>query len=320
MPYNPGIQDVSGQLIGQGFSRAGEGIARGLERYGEAQLEAKRQGALAAGLRKIAPLIRRSDGSELISKEEAATMSATELGSLLQNYSVQTALEMNQQQIAMAREKMKEYAGREKFSKEMGQRMAPQPVQLPPALRPPPLPDLAGQLASPLLPGETPPLANYAGQTIPGPNPPLPPASEVLALAAQHGIATPEMALSMQPDPLKTINAQTAFQNAQTAGMNAQTARMRLEQGAREKETAANHPWIFTEDTNELVRGLEQLDPQERDRVIALRTAYNRMTGRNDPLAEALAMMLTGGRGASKDKPAPAPKVRKWNPDTGRIE
>jgi len=35
MPYAPGIQDISGQLIAQGMSQAGAARARSLEKLGE---------------------------------------------------------------------------------------------------------------------------------------------------------------------------------------------------------------------------------------------------------------------------------------------
>jgi len=34
MPYNPGTQDISGQLLGQGIAQFGQGVASGIEQYG----------------------------------------------------------------------------------------------------------------------------------------------------------------------------------------------------------------------------------------------------------------------------------------------
>lgn len=98
MAYNPGIQYIGGQLIGQGITEAGRAIGGAIQQrhldQKQAATEAKQQAEMA---KKVAEMTRgmRTVAKHLpgMSKEQVETMGYNELGTVLQNYSLMSAAE-----------------------------------------------------------------------------------------------------------------------------------------------------------------------------------------------------------------------------------
>lgn len=60
--YNPGVQDVSGQLLGQGISQAGQGIASGVKDFQKEQDTTKLLGAQSKAFETIIPIYAQAIG------------------------------------------------------------------------------------------------------------------------------------------------------------------------------------------------------------------------------------------------------------------
>jgi hypothetical protein len=75
-----------------------------------------------------------------------------------------------------------------------------------------------------------------------------------------------------------------------------------------EKQAAPNYPWLFTEDIDQFKRELSKVqDPNERDLLLQTRLHINQLTGKPDPLAQALVEILQSRSGASPGARPAAP-------------
>ncbi len=88
------------------------------------------------------------------------------------------------------------------------------------------------------------------------------------------------------------------------------------------KELSQVYPWLMAEDDTQYLQGLRTInDPAELQNVIKARQEFNRTMGKHDPINEAIASILVGSLGGKlPSAPAAAPKARKYNPETKRIE
>lgn len=76
--YNPGVQDVSGQLLGQGISQAGQGIAKGVDQYQRQQEENKKLAAQAKALEQLLPTYGQAAGIDPAEIDKLLAPSADE--------------------------------------------------------------------------------------------------------------------------------------------------------------------------------------------------------------------------------------------------
>lgn len=101
--YNPGVQPIGGQLIGQGITEAGRALGSALQIRGERKrqdaTEAQQQAEMA---KKVAEMTRgmRTVAKNLpgLTKEQVEAMGYNELGTVLQNYSLMSAAEQQKAQ------------------------------------------------------------------------------------------------------------------------------------------------------------------------------------------------------------------------------
>lgn len=76
--YNPGVQDVSGQLLGQGIAQAGQGIAKGIDQYQRQQEENKKLAAQAKALEQLLPTYAQAAGIDPAEIDKLLAPSADE--------------------------------------------------------------------------------------------------------------------------------------------------------------------------------------------------------------------------------------------------
>lgn len=68
MPFNPGVQDISGQLLGQGISQFGAGLARGIEQWDQNEQKRRTAAGTIASYLKATPEAAQAIDPKLIDK------------------------------------------------------------------------------------------------------------------------------------------------------------------------------------------------------------------------------------------------------------
>lgn len=325
MPYNPGVVDRSGELFAGGMERGVASLMEGFQKQQERQKNLIQTAKHVDGIVKMNPELLEGLGMtpeqfNMLGAQEKIGLGMGAVAGAVQKMQMQAErsklgyydarqqeLKGEQGERAERARRLQDFLQRE----QMAQMNMPTGVLRPEARREITLENLKG---AGVFPEDAERVLKMEGKQI---NP------QLLDVGVPGLKMNPNTGATVElPKPERNYGPDDFVTDPKLPGMviNKKNGALQAMPNREDGAVESVYPWLLTEDEDEFRKGLATVqDPAELKRVVATRTAINRMTGKDDPLKEALAALLSGkateaGKG---EKGAPSAKVRKWVPGKG---